>query len=309
VAASNGESGRSLDRLLWLSIAAALVTMSLKLAAWQATGSVGLLSDALESVVNLAAAVLAMLLLRWASSPPDARHLFGHEKAEYFAAGAEGALILLAAASIAWAALGRLLHPQELDDVGIGLAIAGVASLVNLAVGLVLLRAGRRERSITLEADGRHLLTDVWTSVGVIVGVAAVALTGWERLDPIVALGVALNIVLTGVSLVRRAGAGLMDAALTEPERERLEAALDPYRRDGVAFHAVRTRRAGRRSFVSLHAVVPGGWTVRDAHDLAERNEADVRAALPGADVTTHVEPLDDRAAPAETDPGGLDTS
>jgi cation diffusion facilitator family transporter len=308
VASSNGGPGqRPLERLLWLSIAAAVTTLCLKLGAWQATDSVGLLSDALESVVNLAAAVLAMLLLRWAGSPPDARHLFGHEKAEYFSAGAEGAFILLAAASIAWAALERLLHPQELEDVGTGLAIAAVASLVNLAVGLVLLRAGRRERSITLEADGRHLLTDVWTSVGVIVGVAAVALTGWERLDPIVALAVALNIVLTGVSLVRRAGAGLMDAALTDREQERLEAALEPYRRDGVAFHAVRTRRAGRRSFVSLHALVPGAWTVQGAHDLAERIESDVRVALPGADVTTHVEPLDDRATLGDASPDALD--
>lgn len=300
---ASGFERRPLDRLLWLSIAAALTTMCLKLAAWQATGSVGLLSDALESIVNLAAAVLALLLLRWASSPPDARHLFGHEKAEYFSAGAEGALILLAAASIVWAAVGRLLEPQELNDVGVGLAVAALASLVNLSVGLVLLRTGTREGSITLEADGRHLLTDVWTSVGVIVGVAAVALTGWERLDPIVALAVAVNIVLTGVSLVRRAGAGLMDAALTAPERERLEAALDSYRRDGVAFHAIRTRRAGRRSFVSLHALVPGTWTVREAHALAERVESDVRAALPGADVTTHVEPLDDPAALADAGP------
>jgi cation diffusion facilitator family transporter len=292
-----------LDRLLWLSIAAALVTMGLKLAAWQATDSVSLLSDALESVVNLGAAVLALILLRWANSPPDARHLFGHEKAEYFSAGAEGALILLAAASIVWAAIGRLVQPQGLEHVGVGLAVAGAASIVNLAVGLVLLRTGRRERSITLEADGRHLLTDVLTSAGVLVGVAAVAFTGWNPLDPIVALAVALNIVVTGVSLVRRAGAGLMDAALTEPERERLEAVLEPYRDDGVSFHAIRTRRAGRRSFVSLHALVPGTWTVREAHSLAERIEAGVRAALPGSDVTTHVEPLDDPAALADAGP------
>jgi cation diffusion facilitator family transporter len=286
--------GPRLDRLLWLSVAAAVTTIALKVVAWQLTGSVGLLSDALESGVNLAAALVALAVVRWASSPPDEDHLFGHEKAEYFSAGAEGGLILLAAAWIGWAAVARLIDPVELHDVGVGVAFSGAASLVNLAVGVVLVHAGKTYRSITVEADGRHLLTDVWTSIGVIVGVVAVAATGWERLDPVIALVVAVNIVLTGVSLVRRAGAGLMDKALPPHERERLETALEPYRREGIVFHAIRTRQAGRRSFVSLHGLVPGSWTVRQGHDLAERVEADIRSALPGTAVFTHLEPIDD---------------
>lgn len=291
-----------LDRLLWLSVAAAVTTISLKLLAWQVTGSVGLLSDALESFVNLAAAVIAIVLLRWAMSPPDDQHLFGHEKAEYFSAGAEGGLIVLAAASIVWAAVGRLLDPQPLDDVTIGVALTGVASLVNLVVGLFLVKEGKRHASITIEADGRHLLTDVWTSIGVVVGVVAVAATGWGWLDPVVAIAVALNILATGASLLRRAGAGLMDVTLPAPEQRRLEEALEPYRGEGVVFHAVRTRRAGRRSFVSLHALVPGSWTIQRGHELAERVEADIRSAVPGSAVLTHLEPIEDAASLEDVD-------
>src|SRR3954454_6347589 len=215
-----GVNQQRLFRLLWLSIAAAVATISLKTVAWLLTGSVGLLSDAAESVVNLVAAIVALLALRWATKPADEDHAYGHAKAEYFSAGVEGALIFVAAISIAVAAVSRLIDPQAIDDVGVGLAVSAVASAINLAVGLVLLRAGRRHRSITLEADGRHLMTDVWTSAGVIIGVAAVAVTGWERLDPIVALLVAANIVITGVGLVRRSVGGLMDRALPEPELE-----------------------------------------------------------------------------------------
>ena len=285
-------------RLLWLSVAAALVTMGLKTAAWQATGSVGFLSDALESLVNFTAALLAMLLLYWALRPPDEHHRFGHDKAEYFSAGVEGGLIVLAAISILWAAVDRLRHPQALHDVGIGVAVSAAASFVNLAVGLVLVRAGRRDRSITLEADGRHLLTDVWTSVGVIVGVVLADVTGARWLDPVVALLVGANIVVTGLSLIRRSGAGLMDHALPAAELRALDRVLDRYRRDGVSFRSVRTRQAGRRSFVTLDMSVPGGWTVREAHDVADRVEGDVAAALPGAEVTTHVEPSGKGALP-----------
>jgi cation diffusion facilitator family transporter len=207
---------RRLFRLLWLSVAAAAATISLKTVAWLLTGSVGLLSDAAESVVNLVAAVVALGALHWATRPADEQHAYGHAKAEYLSAGFEGALILLAAVTIAVSATDRLLDPQPLSDVGVGLAVAGGAALINLAVGLLLLRAGREHRSITLEADGRHLLTDVWTSVGVIAGVALVAITGWERLDPIVALAVAANIVLTGARLLRSSAGGLMDQALEE---------------------------------------------------------------------------------------------
>lgn len=284
-------------RLLWLSVGAALATIVLKTLAWQLTGSVGLLSDALESVVNLVAVLVAILMLHWATLPPDEQHRFGHAKAEYFSAGAEGGLIVLAAISIGWAAVGRLIHPQSLDDLGMGVALSATASVVNLAVGVVLIRGGKRHRSITVEADGRHLLTDVWTSVGVIAGVLAVGATGWRWIDPVVALLVALNIVRTGTSLMRRAGAGLMDRALPADQQEALERVLEGYRRDGVSFHAIRTRQAARRSFVSLHVLVPGAWSVGEAHVLAERLEREIESALPGAAVTTHLEPVEDRAS------------
>lgn len=278
-------------RLLWLSVAAAVGTMALKTLAWRLTGSVGFLSDALESVVNLVAALLAMMMLRWASRPADEQHRFGHEKAEYFSAGFEGGLIVLAALAIVWVAVDRLLHPQALTDVGAGAAVSAAASVVNLVVGLVLVRAGRRDGSIALEADGRHLLSDVWTSVGVIVGVTVAAAAGVHWLDSAVAILVALEIALTGISLVRRSGAGLMDHALVAAEREELERILDFHRRDGVSFRAVRTRQAGRRSFVSLDMVVPATWTVREAHELEDDVECEIEAALPRAEVTTHVEP------------------
>jgi cation diffusion facilitator family transporter len=281
-------------RLLWLSIAAAVATISLKTTAWLVTGSVGLLSDAVESVVNLVAAVVAMAALRWAGKPADEEHAYGHAKAEYFSAGVEGALIVLAATGIAITGVDRLLHPQPIEDVAIGLAVAVVASLINLAVGLLLLRTGRRERSITLEADGRHLLTDVWTSVGVIAGVAGVALTGWEPLDALIALAVAVNIVVTGSSLVRRAVGGLMDRGLGEPERRRIDEVLARFEGDGVRFHALRTRQAGRRAFVSVHVLVPGAWTVRRGHDVVEAVEAALRERLPYATVFTHLEPAED---------------
>jgi cation diffusion facilitator family transporter len=281
-------------RLLWLSVAAALATIALKTLAWQLTGSVGFLSDALESVVNLVAAVVAITMLHWASVPPDEQHRFGHEKAEYFSAGVEGGLILLAAISIGWAAVARLITPQALEDIGLGAVLSGTATAVNLVVGILLIRAGKRHRSITVEADGRHLLTDVWTSVGVIAGVLAVGATGWRWLDPVVALLVALNIVVTGSSLLRRAGAGLMDRALPAAERAALERVLDGYRSERVSFHGVRTRQAGRRSFVTLHVLVPGTWSVAEAHALADRLERDLESALPGAAVTTHLEPIDD---------------
>jgi cation diffusion facilitator family transporter len=284
-----------------LSVAAGVVTIVLKMLAWRLTGSTGLLSDALESVVNLVAALVALLVVRWATLPPDERHMYGHEKAEYFSAGVEGGLIIVAAISIGWVAIRRLLHPVPLEDVSVGLAVSAVASLVNLLVGVVLVRAGRRRRSITVEADGRHLLTDVWTSVGVIVGVALVALTGWERLDPLIALAVAANIVVTGVSLIRRSTGGLMDRALSAPEQAALDAALQPYRRQGVVFHAIRTRQAGRRSFVSMHVLVPGQWTVHRGHELVEQVEADVRAALPHSSILTHIEPIEDTASFEDT--------
>jgi cation diffusion facilitator family transporter len=232
--------------------------------------------------------------------------MYGHEKAEYFSAGVEGGLIMVAAASIVWVAIQRLLHPVPLEEVGVGLAVSAGASLINLLVGLTLVRAGRRHRSITVEADGRHLLTDVWTSVGVIAGVAVVALTGWERLDPLIALAVASNIVVTGVNLVRRSSGGLMDHALSPSEQSALDAALGPYRSRGVTFHAIRNRQAGRRSFVSMHVLVPGRWTIQQGHELLEHIEADVRTVLPHSTVFTHIEPVED---PTSFDDTTLDRS
>jgi len=286
-----------LTRLVWLSIAAAVVTIALKTAAWRLTGSVGFLSDAAESVVNLVAASVALVTVRWATRPPDEHHMYGHEKAEYFSAGVEGALILVAAASISWFAVGRLLHPVALADVGVGIAVSVAAASVNLGVGLLLIRAGRRLRSITLEADGRHLLTDVWTSIGVVAGVAVVWATGWERLDPLVALAVAVNIVVTGATLMRRSSGGLLDHTLPPTEQQAIDGVLERARAGGIEFHAVRTRQSGRRSFVSLHILVPGAWTIQRGHDLSERLESEIRAVLPHASVLTHLEPIEDPAS------------
>jgi cation diffusion facilitator family transporter len=296
-----GVEQRRLFRLLWLSLAAAVVTITLKLGAWALTGSVGLLSDAAESVVNLVAAAVALAALRWAVKPADEEHAYGHAKAEYFSAGVEGALILVAAIAIAVTAVDRLLDPRPLESVGAGLAVSAVASAINLSVGLALLRSGRRARSIVLEADGKHLITDVWTSLGVIAGVAGAALTGWDRLDPIIALAVAANILVAGGGLLRRSAGGLMDRALEEPDLDAIRGTLAEFERDGVRFHALRTRQAGSRRFVSLHVLVPGAWTVQQGHDLVERVEASLCERLPGASVFTHLEPAEDPRSFADT--------
>ena len=293
-----------LERYAWLSVAAAVVTIGLKTAAWWLTGSVGLLSDALESLVNLAAALLAVLMLRIAAAPPDEDHPHGFSKAEYFAAGIEGALIALASAGILWAAVPRLIEPVALAAPGLGLALTFIASVINLVVALTLIRAGREHHSITLEADGRHLMTDVWTSAGVIVGVALVFVTGWLRLDPLVALAVALHIIWTGVGLVRRSAAGLLDAAIPQEDRDAIQKVLDEYQKQGVTFHAFRTRRAAARRFVSFHLLVPDRWSVSRAHRLSEEIEARIRIAVPNAAVFTHIEPISD---PASYEDQGLD--
>jgi cation diffusion facilitator family transporter len=287
----------SLTRFASLSIAAALVTMALKAIAYWLTGSVGLLSDALESLVNLAGAVMALAMLSVAARPADEDHAYGHGKAEYFSAGAEGAMIVIAAVSIAVAAVDRLLHPRPLEQVGLGLAVSVGASLVNLFVALILRRAARAHRSVTLDASSHHLLTDVWTSAGVLVGVAAVALTGWLVLDPIVALAVAANIVFTGGRILRDSVAGLMDTALPPAELALLRELLDRYAAEGIEYHALRTRRSGARRFVSVHVLVPPDWSVQQGHDLLERIEAEIRRALPPVTVDTHLEPLGDPAA------------
>jgi cation diffusion facilitator family transporter len=288
-------SGQRMLRLLWLSIAAAVATIALKTGAWLVTGSVGLLSDAAESLVNLVAAVVAFATLSWASRPPDEEHEYGHAKAEYFSAGVEGTMIVVAALGIAVAAVDRLLDPQPIEDAGIGIAVAAAASAINLGVGVALVRTGRAQRSITLESNGRHLMTDVVTSAGVIAGVGAVAITGWDPLDPLIALAVAVNIVATGVGLLRRSAGGLMDRALDEGEQRKIRAVLARFEPAGVRFHALRTRQAGRLAFVSVHLLVPRAWTVQRGHDVAEEVEAAIRAELPYATVFTHIEPAEDR--------------
>lgn len=294
----------SLTRFAWLSIAAAILTISLKAAAYFLTGSVGLLSDALESVVNLVGALMALAMLTVAAHPADEDHAYGHSKAEYFSSGVEGMLILIAAVSIIATAVPRLIAPKPLEQIGLGLGVSVAASLVNLFVAQVLLRASKKHDSITLEADAHHLMTDVWTSVGVVVGVGAVALTGWQRLDPIVACLVAANIIWTGVGIVRKSVSGLMDTALPVEDQNKLQKILESHIHSGIQYHALRTRQAGARQFVSFHILVPGHWTVQGGHQLLESIEADIRHVLPGATVFTHLEPLND---PSSWEDTGLD--
>jgi cation diffusion facilitator family transporter len=284
----------SLTRFAWLSIAAALATIALKSAAYFITGSVGLLSDAIDSLVNLIGGVMVLAMLTVAARPADEEHSYGHSKAEYFSSGVEGTLILIAAVSIGAVAVDGLFQPKPLDKIGLGLAVSTVASLLNFGVGFLLLRVGRKTRSIALEANARHLLADVWTSAGVLVGVGAVAITGWQRLDPFVALAVGANIIWTGLGIVRRSISGLMDSALPHSERELIQNVLRTYEKDGLQFHAVRTRDAGARKFVAMHVLVPGDWTVSRGHKLLEQIEGKIHKTLPHVIVFTHLEPLDD---------------
>ncbi|MCU0841753.1 MAG: cation diffusion facilitator family transporter [Thiobacillaceae bacterium] len=290
----------SLKRYALLSIAAALATILLKGLAWWLTGSVGLLSDALESFVNLAGALMALAMLTLAALPADENHAYGHGKAEYFSSAFEGLLILIAALAIGYAAIERLVNPRPLESLGVGLAVSVVASIINYATARILLDVGRKHQSITLEADAHHLMTDVWTSAGVIVGVSAVWLTGWQWLDPVLALLVAANIVWTGWQLLRRSADGLMDVSMPRDQRQVIVDLLDGYRQHGLDYHALRTRQAGARGFVTLHVLVPGAWTVQIGHDWLERIEADIRAAVPNVHVTTHLEPLEDPLSHAD---------
>ncbi|MBK7723198.1 MAG: cation transporter [Austwickia sp.] len=277
-----------------MSIAAALITITLKGAAWHLTGSVGLLSDAAESLVNLVAAVVALWALTVAARPADDVHHFGHSKAEYFSAAIEGQMILVAAFLIMWPAVDRLLHPQALENVGIGLVISVVASVVNGAVAFVLLRAGRRYRSSALTADAHHLLTDVWTSAGVVAGVLLVGLTGWSPLDPLLAIAVGINIVFTGWRLLRDSIAGLMDQTWATEENTELASLLARFEAPDVQFHGLRTRRAGHHRFAEVHVLVPGAWSVQRGHDVVEDIEEAVRAELDDVTVMCHLEPLED---------------
>lgn len=288
------EQGRSLRRYAVLSILAALVTIGLKGWAYAITGSVGLLSDAFESLVNLAAGVVALIALTAAARPEDEDHRYGHSKAEYFSSGFEGALIMLAAASILYASVQRLIEPRPIEQLTLGVGISVAASLVNLLVARLLFRAARRHQSITLEADAHHLMTDVWTSVGVIAGIWAASATGWQRLDPIVAIAVALNIVYAGVGILRRSLMGLLDTAIPEDLQHRVSDILVRHTTGGVRFHALRTRQAGAWRFIDFHVLVPGNWSVKRGHDLLERLEEEVRSAVPNSTVFTHLEPVED---------------
>lgn len=277
-----------------LSVGAALLTIGLKGGAYFLTGSVGLLSDAAESLVNLVAAIVATWALTYAAKPPDEEHAFGHYKAEYFSSGVEGALILVAAGSIAVAAWGRLQNPQPLEQLGIGFGLSLLATAINGGLALTMLRASKRLRSITLRADAHHLLTDVWTSIGVILALILVPLTGWLILDPLIALAVAANIVWTGVKLLRETGSGLLDTSLPIAEQRVITDILAAYDAQGIQFHALRTRTAGVRRFVYFHVLVPGNWTVQRGHDTCEEIELAIGRSLPGTSVFTHLEPLED---------------
>lgn len=285
---------RLLERFLWLSLATALATVTLKAAAAVITNSVGMWSDALESTVNLLAAGIALWALRVSARPADHNHDFGHGKAEYLSAAVEGTLIIVAAAAIIWSAAQRLLNPVPLESVGLGIVLATIASALNLVTGLLLIRAGKRYRSITLEADGRHLMTDVWTSVGVLAGIAVVGITHLNWLDPVIAFAVGVNIVFTGYGLVRRSVVGLLDATLPPDEVAQIQQALVPLTDDPrVHLTDLRTRESGRQRFVQATLTVPGDWTVRRSHDLADRVENEVEHVLPGTVTFVHVEPAD----------------
>ena len=295
-----------LSRYAWLSIATGVVVFSLKMVAYLLTDSVGLLSDALESTVNIVAAVVALIALKAASRPGTERHHFGLSKAEYFSALVEGLMILVAAGLIMFTAIERFLNPQPLADIGIGLTISIVASVLNGTVAWILMRAGRKHRSIVLTADAKHLMTDVWTSVGVVVAVGLVSLTGLLRLDPVIAMAVALNIVFAGLKLIGSSAMGLLDASLPEDENEVIVGILRRHQTDKVRFHAVQTRESGRQRFVSMHVLVPGAWSVDRGHDLVETVEHEIAEALPNTIVQTHLEPIEDPRAWDDQPPGGL---
>jgi cation diffusion facilitator family transporter len=305
---------KSLAAYGWLSFAAAIVTIALKTYAWWLTDSVGLLSDALESLINLVAAIIMIAVLNVSSQPPDDDHAYGHEKIEYFSSGAEGIMILLAAFSIGLTAWERLWHPQPLQALDIGIAISIAASVVNLVVAQILIKVGKRRHSITLEADGKHLMTDVWTTVGILLGIGLIAvadyfqisrdwaqqlgLKDWVILDPIIAILVAINIVWAGIHLLQRTASGLLDAALPSEEQAAIIEVLEQFIvSDHITYHALRTRYAGARRFVSVHILVPGSWTVQQGHDLVETIELQLMTLFDHLDIDTHLEPIEDQAS------------
>lgn len=295
-----------LSRYAWLSVATGVVVFGLKLLAFSLTGSIGLLSDAMESTVNIVAAFVALVALKAASKPGDERHNFGLSKAEYFSALVEGLMILTAAGLIMFTAVPRLIDPQPLEDLGIGLTISTLASALNFAVATILMRAGLKHRSIVLQADSKHLMTDVWTSGGVIAAVLLVGWTGWLRLDPLIAMAVALNIVFAGLKLIGSSAMGLLDASLPEEENALVVGVLQRHQTESVRFHALQTRESGRQRFVSMHVLVPGAWSVQQGHDLLETVEEEIRHVLPDTIISTHLEPIEDPRAWDDQPPGGV---
>ncbi len=280
--------------LIYVSIAGAILTMALKFGGYIVTGSVGVLSDAAESIINLIASILALIILSIASRPPDSTHSFGHEKAEYFSSGVEGALIVLAAIGILYSATQRLLHPQPLENLDFGVYIVAAAALLNLAIALFLLKAAQAFDSITLEADAKHLLTDVYTSAGVIAGLFVVKYTGWQLMDPLIAYAIGGNIILTGFSLVKRSVRGLMDYRLPPEEIHKIDEVIHLHEKDVVGYHNLRTRKAGPKRFIEFHMLVQGKMTVQEAHDLCENIEQEIQARLPNSEIIIHVEPSED---------------
>ncbi|MBS1793184.1 MAG: cation transporter [Acidobacteria bacterium] len=284
----------NLTRFAWLSIATAVVTIALKAIAYFFTGSVGLLSDALESLINLAAAIVALFTLKIAAQPADEEHAFGHDKAEYFSSGIEGTLIFIASLSIAYTAVQRLLAPQPLEQLGIGLVVSGAATVVNFAVAGILIKTGKKHHSLVLEADGHHLMTDVWTSVGVIVGVGLVSLTGWLRLDPVIAILVAINILWTGFSLIKRSVLGLMDTVVEPEMQAAAEEILKTYAaREGITYENFRSRQAGTKKFFYVDIQFPNDWSIERVHTIADRIEREIAEKIPYATVFSHLEPFE----------------
>jgi len=278
---------------LKLSIAVAVATIALKTGAWWLTGSVSLLSDAMESLVNLAGAMFALTMVTLAAQPPDQDHPYGHHKAEYFSSGFEGVLIFVAALAIIWAAAQRFMAPQPIEQVGLGLALSVVSSVMNGALAWAMLRKAREHRSMALEADARHLFTDVWTSVGVVLGIVAVVFTGWLWLDPLIAIAVALNILREGGSLVMRSADGLMDRAVEPEVQADIEKTLDEFRHQAIRFDHVTTRRAGQRRFVDLHMHMPAAWTLGRAAAVRTSVEQALMAAVPGLRASIQLLPMD----------------
>lgn len=284
----------SLTKFAWLSIFTAVATISLKSIAYFLTGSVGLLSDALESLVNLVAAVIALTILKVAEQPPDEQHRYGHSKAEYFASIMEGLFIFIAAVAIIISAFYRIIHPRIIEQAFLGLGISIIASVINYVVSKKLLRVGKKYHSITLEADGHHLMTDVITSIGVIVAVFLVAVTGWQMLDPIVAILVAFNIINTGSNLIKRSILGLLDTSIPKEELDIINNILKRYERKGLRFHGLRTRQSAQRRFVDFHVLTSGDWSVRKGNDVLEDIEKEIRGSIKKVTISTHLEPVED---------------